>query len=90
MSINDKIQKDRDVIISVERQKYNVAARPNSTQFVIGTLSLSLTQTIAGLRVALAIGFLICITLLKSTINHIQIYSESLISDFRFIQVCMS
>jgi hypothetical protein len=75
--INDKIQKDRDVIISVERQKDNIAARLNSTQFLIGTLPLTLTQTIAGLPVALAIGFLICITLIKSTINLFGQLSES-------------
>jgi hypothetical protein len=67
--INGDIQKHKDEIISVERQKDNIAARLNSTQFVFGTLPLTLTQTIAGLPIALAIGFMICVTLLKSTIH---------------------
>jgi hypothetical protein len=69
ISIDDIIQKDKDEIISVERQKDNIAARLNSTQFVFGTLPLTLTQTVAGFPIALAVGFLICVTLLKSTID---------------------
>lgn len=69
ISINDDIQKHKDEVTSLERQKDNIATRLNSTQFVIGTLPLTLTQTIAGFPVALAIGFLICVTLLTSTIK---------------------
>lgn len=69
ISIKDDIQKHKDEVTSLERQKDNIATRLNSTQFVIGTLPLTLTQTIAGFPVALAIGFLICVTLLTSTIK---------------------
>jgi hypothetical protein len=68
--VNDDIRKHKDEVISVERQKDNISARLNSTQFVFGTLPLTLTQSISGLPVGLAIGFLICVVLLKGAINY--------------------